>query len=463
MPDSLLNKLSVCMIVKNEAAILGRCLESVRSVADEIIVVDTGSADSTVEIARGYHAIVVPEAWRNDFSHARNVSLAHATCGWILWLDADDVVPEESVAALNNLKSGKPDTVFAFIVRNEKPGNIGSEFLQARMFPNNRGVRFERRIHEQMMPSALKAGLKLVSKPIVIEHHGYGEPEELRRKALRNVKLLTDDYDKSRPDAVTAVEIADSYSILDKQADAALWYEHVISINGCEKNMPVIASQAHLGLGNVYNKKESYDTAISHFISALHLCPDRPDALYCLAVAYDLSGRRQEAVETLARIIDAGKRSPLQVSIDFRQTSIKAYIRIAAILGTEQRFDELSAVVEKALSQYGDRPEIQNMAGTALYHQGRLIEAMRAFEKSIGITAAGNIDAYIGLCVIYRKAGRPETADSTLENIRPLFADSPRYRAFTGIIRHEAEDVEPGERKKIEKERGYLRRLYRLS
>ena len=91
--------LSLCMIVKNEEANLGRCLESVKGVADEIIIVDTGSTDRTVEIARQHGAKIVSHQWDDDFAVARNVSLRAATSDWILVLDADEALDEEDAAA----------------------------------------------------------------------------------------------------------------------------------------------------------------------------------------------------------------------------------------------------------------------------------------------------------------------------------------------------------------------------
>ncbi|HEX7511228.1 MAG TPA: glycosyltransferase family 2 protein, partial [Chitinivibrionales bacterium] len=127
-------RLSICLIVKNEAACLGRCLSSAQEIADEIIVVDTGSTDDTVSLARSFGATVVFSVWNNDFSHARNISLRSAAGAWLLWLDADDVIPKESIEVILNLKSKKPDRVLGFIVRNEKKGQTGSEVIQARMF-----------------------------------------------------------------------------------------------------------------------------------------------------------------------------------------------------------------------------------------------------------------------------------------------------------------------------------------
>ena len=178
------------MIVKNEAPVLARCLRSVHSVVDEIIIVDTGSVDSTIEVAEGFGPLIIRSGWKDDFSYSRNLSIQEASGEWILWLDADDVAPAESLPVISALKQEQPDKVFGFIVRNEKPGKTGTEFVQARMFPNRPDIYFERRIHEQMMFSALRAGLRLVETKAIIEHHGYADPAAMGRKARSDYHLI---------------------------------------------------------------------------------------------------------------------------------------------------------------------------------------------------------------------------------------------------------------------------------
>ena len=84
--------LSLCMIVKNEEAVLSRCLESIKDAVDEIIIVDTGSSDATKEIAKKYTDLVYDFKWINNFSAARNFSFSKASKDYIIWLDADDVI-----------------------------------------------------------------------------------------------------------------------------------------------------------------------------------------------------------------------------------------------------------------------------------------------------------------------------------------------------------------------------------
>src|SRR3990172_5263948 len=86
----ILPTISLCMMVKNEEEMLPRCLESVKAWVDEIIIVDTGSCDGTLEIARGYTQKVYLHPWFDDFSGMRNITLSYATGDWILVLDADE-------------------------------------------------------------------------------------------------------------------------------------------------------------------------------------------------------------------------------------------------------------------------------------------------------------------------------------------------------------------------------------
>jgi tetratricopeptide (TPR) repeat protein len=446
------------MIVRNEAAFIARCLQSIRPVADQIVVVDTGSTDDTVAIARSCGAEVVSAAWRDDFAWARNISLDHATGAWVLWLDADDAVPAESLPKLLALKNSEPDRVFGLVVRNERPGNTGSEFIQARMFPNFAEIRFEGVIHEQMMPSALRLGLFLEQQDIAIEHHGYADPEVLKRKALRNIDLLLKKYDPANGDQVTAVEIADSYQLIQKWDEARKWYRTVLNTPGCAETTPTIASQAHLGLGSVCNSLQEYEEAIPHFKESLRFAEWRTDAPYLLAVCYDCTGLPDEAINCLRRILNTAP-SPGQVGVDFRAVRLKAALRLLRILSEQNRLNEAIAEVQSALTAFPGRPEIFLMAGKVLLSQGKLMEALKLFEKSVVLAPQKHLDSYIGLCLIYQKADRMATAHQSFESIKPLFSSSPRYWAFKRYFLEDIEKIPTGFTPlELEKEWGVIKR-----
>ena len=108
-----MKKLSVCLIVKNEEPVLARCLSCAVRFADELIVVDTGSADRSVGIAKEYTPLVYLHPWRNSFAEARNYSYSKASGDYVMWLDADDVVTEENIARLRLLKEEtEADVIF---------------------------------------------------------------------------------------------------------------------------------------------------------------------------------------------------------------------------------------------------------------------------------------------------------------------------------------------------------------
>ncbi|MBD3419438.1 MAG: glycosyltransferase [Chitinivibrionales bacterium] len=432
----LRNALSICMIVKNEAAVLDRCLASVGAVADELVVVDTGSQDETPEIARRHGARVTTTQWRNDFSYARNISIKQACCDWILWLDADDIVPQSSHAELQRLKNTAPDKVYSMIVVNQKAGGVGSEFRQARMFPKRADVYFERRIHEQIMLSALRAGLKQVESSVRIEHHGYARPEELKRKALRNIDMLLEEYDHQHPDSVMAVELADAYLITDNPQQAHLWFANALRQPGIEAAQPAIASHAHFGLGKILIDHDQADEALAHLQQALALLPDRPDVLYSLAVAYEHKNALDHAIRCLQKILSIDA-APTQVSIDFREARLKAFLRLERLLGQAQDREKLLDIARTALNEMPQRPEIHSMHGRILIKCGKLLEALHAFEHSLQLVMRDNLDAYIGLCYVYHLAGHKQALESTLNNIRAPFGERPRMHALLRIIGHE--------------------------
>lgn len=427
-------RISLCMIVKNEADLLSRCLSSAQACADEIIVVDTGSIDDTIAIAKTFGARVFESPWQNDFSLARNVSLKQATGDWILWLDADDIMPAESIPLIRSLANDAFACVYGFTVRNQKPGETGSSFIQARMFPNRKDLFFERRIHEQIMLSAMRAGLALVAHPeIVVEHHGYADPAVVHKKAERNVALLLEEFDPKNPDAVLALEIAESYILADNPTAGQIWYTKTLNFPNIQTTMPHIASQAYMGIGKACNDEENYLEAIVLFDKAIALLPRRVDALYCKAVSQELLGDISGARVCLGEII-AATESPTLVGIDHREAQIKAYLRLERLLRENDGEKESMALVIMALDAYPLRPEILTMAGRVLLVNNKPRDAMALFEKSLGYIQENNLDAYLGLCTIYVKAGRPEVAAKTLQSIAPLFQDNARLAAFKKAI-----------------------------
>jgi glycosyltransferase involved in cell wall biosynthesis len=180
------------MIVRNSAATLPACLQSVRTIADELIVVDTGSTDDTPEIARSFGATVVHAQWTNDFSAARNQYLARARYPWIVSIDADEVLDGWNRNTLQELLSANPNTAFVFQIKSYFPLKNWDEFTSpkdaaqqvlpgvgftlsstVRLFPNRSGLRYVFPVHESLLPALNEAGIRIRKCVLPIHHFGY--------------------------------------------------------------------------------------------------------------------------------------------------------------------------------------------------------------------------------------------------------------------------------------------------
>lgn len=188
--------LSVCMIVKNEERNLARSLYCAARIADEIVVVDTGSTDKTKQIARQFTDKVFDFEWCDNFAAARNFSVDKATCDYIMWLDADDSIPELSIIDILNLKERfDPNTAYYVKALNiNAPPSEPSSFAHIRIFPRDERIRFSGRLHEQLSESLIKNKFSIIGSGIEIHHNGYMDKAIRAEKHKRNIRiLLTDD------------------------------------------------------------------------------------------------------------------------------------------------------------------------------------------------------------------------------------------------------------------------------
>ena len=154
-------RLSLCMIVKNEEAVLTRVLASAIQFADEILVADTGSTDRTVEIARQYTKHIYHYPWNDDFAAARNFICEKVTTEYWMWIDADDVVPAESITAILKLKetlskSPQPDVVMMKYIAGFQPdGTPAFTYDRERILRTDRHFRWKGRVHEAIAQNSL--------------------------------------------------------------------------------------------------------------------------------------------------------------------------------------------------------------------------------------------------------------------------------------------------------------------
>ena len=199
-------KITLCMIARDEERFLGECLERARGAYDELVVVDTGSVDRTVEIAESYGARVLHAPWQDDFSAPRNLALQAATGDWVLVLDADEFVLDGGCERIRELVQDPTALGFHMRFTNLYTGGKTIGVMMVRLFRNLPGIAYENVIHEQVTPSLQAIGgpmeLSLRSSEVEVEHHGYTEQLMAdRSKNERNERLFQKQL-ASRPDDI---------------------------------------------------------------------------------------------------------------------------------------------------------------------------------------------------------------------------------------------------------------------
>lgn len=223
-------KISGCVITKNEEANIARCINNLKSVTDEIIVVDTGSVDQTIQIAKELGAFVYEDNWEQDFSKARNAALEHASGDWIIFLDADEYFNEESLLRIRQIieEADTNQNIEGILcnlenIDTESGGRFIDSLIVMRIFRNRKEFRFMNKIHEQIGCNGRTLKHVNYVDRIRIIHTGYSKALQYE-KAKRNLKFLLDDTENK-----TAVyHLAVTYFILHdfenayKYADMAL-------------------------------------------------------------------------------------------------------------------------------------------------------------------------------------------------------------------------------------------------
>ena len=224
-------RISLVMMVKNEERFLPECLRRAAPCVDEIVVVDTGSTDRTVEIATSFGARIVPCPWSDDFSAPRNVGLEHATGDWVLVLDADEFLHEDAPARIRELVTDAGVSGYHLVFRNVYTGGKTIGVIMVRLFRRLPGIRWVNRIHEQITPALLaeggKQGMILSISKLEVDHHGYSdEVMDARDKNTRNERLFLAQLAAAPDDLYSLYKYGDFLRrVPGRTADARAWLQ----------------------------------------------------------------------------------------------------------------------------------------------------------------------------------------------------------------------------------------------
>jgi glycosyltransferase involved in cell wall biosynthesis len=256
------------MIVRNEQRNLPRCLDSVRNLASETIVVDTGSSDATPQIAAAYGATVRTfDFTRPDFAAARNHALAHAAGDWILILDADETLHPTAAPDIRNLIGRDQSTGYYF-----ERHNGHTRDYAVRLFPNRPEYRFRGRVHETVDASILRAGGKLCKTQIRIDHSFSANPESRRQRNRWYIGILLEEIAADPTDDTRLDFLAAEYHQLEMFPEAAAVAERIAEMRPRDPRAHMVAGVYHL----LYTQNPA--RARTDFEQALLLRPNNPEA-----------------------------------------------------------------------------------------------------------------------------------------------------------------------------------------
>ncbi|MCY6482743.1 glycosyltransferase [Clostridium aestuarii] len=309
------NEISLCMIVKNEEKDIPRCLESVKDLVDEMIIVDTGSSDKTVEIAKKYGAKVYYFEWCDDFSAARNESLKYATKDWILIMDADDEFFSEDKEKFKKLIKNLDDNIlYCFetlsYIGIEKNINININ-LNPRLFKNNYGYHYEGEIHNQLANT--NSLVRAKQESIRIYHYGYVNTNIIgKNKRKRNMSILKKLIKKEPENKFHYFNLGHEYYCLyEKEKALECYYKAYKGFTPYLGYSPKLLERIIL---TNYDLK-CFDKALEFINIGLDYYPDFTDLYYIRGIIYNEQNKPTLAIKSFKKCIQIAETPAFLKSI----------------------------------------------------------------------------------------------------------------------------------------------------
>lgn len=346
---------SLCMIVKNEQRYLAQCLASVKPIVDEMIVVDTGSTDHTIDIAQVFGATVHHFDWTGSFSDARNYAISKAAGKWILTMDADErISPRDYAAFCTMIREPLPGRdAWSVPIRNYShrahiqgwTANDGSypEEEQAdgwypaervRLFPNDSRIRYEGVVHELVEPALRQHGFTIHDAPIVAHHYGEieGLPDNLMEKQLHYFELGKQKLNKNPNDLVALSELAVQAGELERfDEELALW-ERLLALRPD-------TVEALFGKGHALINLKRYVEASKVSLRALQLDPGHREAAFNYGTCELYAGDPGRALPVVERLLKQDQRHPQLLAL-----SILLCLAMDDLDGAKRSFETLTAM-----------------------------------------------------------------------------------------------------------------------
>ncbi|GEM_PF-2159259 len=370
-------RLSVAMIVKNEEQFLEECLKSVRGVADEIIVVDTGSIDKTKEIALNAGAKVFDFSWGGDFAVARNAAIEYCTSDWVFAIDADEVVATEDYSLIRQAMNSWEVMGYQIVTKNySNTSSISGWVMQAiadkysgefkgwypstkvRLFQRKLGIMFRGAVHEMVDASIGEQKGKIMSLPVVVHHYGERRSAESMELKRREYMKLTQQKIVENPENGKAYyELGIQYKELKEYEKAEEMLRRAVEL---ERGTVV----PRLNLAIVLQKQNKLDLAIGEYRTVIGLMPQNAEAHFGLGFC---AFQQQNVVMA---------KGEFELAIKYKENYIDAMINLGAVYEKMELYPEAIKMLVRVLT-------LNQQNGRAYYNLGVVYEKVFAIAKAI--------------------------------------------------------------------------------
>jgi len=432
---------SGCLIVRDNATTIRACLGSLRPWVDELVVVDTGSKDGTPKIAAELGARVVHFPWIDDFSAARNESVKHARGEWVFWMDSDDTIDEINGRGLRNLARGPHrEQILGYVIRVHCPGagpdgmNDLTVVDHVKLFRNRPDLRFEHRIHEQILPAIRRAGGEVEWSDLFVLHSGYDHsPNGQARKKDRDLRLLHLDLVERPGHPFTLFNLGMTYADFEEYAKAAGYLEESLSASlaGDSHRRKAFALLAHCRsrIGDLKGALATCEMGLSE-------CPEDLELRFRLGVLLHEAGRFRESVAAYEEVL-AHQGERYFTSVDRGIGGFKARQNLAVVygeLGDLDRAEEAWRAVTKEAPSYrlGWRG-----FGEFLVRRKKLDEAATIATQLIGNPRTA-IEGHLLMGMVADARGHADEARNSWEKAASMDSTDPEPLRHLGRIHFES-------------------------
>ncbi len=422
---------------------LPACLNSVKELVDEMIIVDTGSTDETSKIAGDCGANVFYLPWNDNFSESRNYALKHATGDWILHLDADEVLVQEDIPQVKSLvptlsvgtsRNKETNGVYCLFYSTQKASTGCSQFYLPRLFRNNIGIYYRGRIHETpVIPG------NIFFSNIRIIHRGYSLDETtMATKRRRNASILLQELRKNPEDVAVHFYLAKNYyeqGLYDLSLEEGKEVLRLLSGDNITKRSEI---EIFLIMAYSHYKKGNYQEAENLCVQAIEVKSNYIDPHFFLGHLYLMQDKYASSIASFQRyfqIKDNLKKNPEfnHLVIYSITKSHEAYAGLGTAYGKLGNYAESINHFKKAINICPEYADAYNGLGVIHGHQGRLDEAVAHLKTALQIKPEYS-EAHKNLGIVYAMQEKSPLAIEAFEKAIRINPDIAEAHNDLGVV-----------------------------